>query len=170
MQYQVPVRAARSRRSGGQALVESAFTFLPLLALIMGITDFGMMIFRWSTLQNAVREGCRYAVTFQVDASGHQDTSIKNNVAYYTLGFAKTTDTPATIIVKYFNPTTFAQIVTNGNKPGNIVQVSVQGVAFSWLAPLTGGFGLRTTTPLSINVYASDILGGFPTGVNNVLQ
>ncbi len=170
MQYQAPVREARRRKSGGQALVESAFTFLPLLAVILGISDFGMMIFRWSTLQNAVREGCRYAVTFQVDASGHQDTSIKNQVAYHALGFVKTNDSPATIIVKYFNPTTFAQIVTNGNQPGNIVQVSVQGVSFSWLAPLTGQYGLRSTTPLSLNVYASDILGGYPVGTNSVLE
>jgi len=170
MWHQIPVSETRRRKSSGQALIESSFTFLPLLAVILGITDFGMMIFRWSTLQNAVREGSRYAVTFQVDSSGHQDTSIENKVAYYAMGFVKATDSPATIIVKYFNPSTFAQITTNGNQPGNIVQVSVQGVSFSWLAPLTGGYGLRSTTPLSLNVYSSDILGGYPAGTASVAE
>jgi Flp pilus assembly protein TadG len=170
MQFQAPTSAARRRKSGGQAIVESSFTFLPLLAMIFGITDFGMMIFRWSTLQNAVREGCRYAVTFQVDSSGHQDTSIKDQVTTYALGFANTSDSPATIFVKYYNPSTFAQITTSGNQPGNIVQVSVQGVSFNWFAPLTGQYGLRTTTPLTLNVYSSDILGGYPVGVTSVTE
>ena len=112
MQNRIPLSAVRRRKSGGQSIVESAFTFLPLFALIFGITDFGLMIFRWTTLQNAVREGTRYAVTFQVDGSGHQDTSIQNQVQAYAMGFVKASDSPQTIFVKYYNPNTLALIAS----------------------------------------------------------
>jgi len=55
----------RRRRSGGNAILEATFTLLPTYAIIFAFVDFGMMILRWSTLQDAVREGTRYAVTFQ---------------------------------------------------------------------------------------------------------
>jgi hypothetical protein len=35
------------------------------------------MLFRWSTLQNAERDGCRYAVTFQTSGSLGQNASSK---------------------------------------------------------------------------------------------
>ena len=168
MQNRIPLSAARRRKSGGQSIVESAFTFLPLFALIFGITDFGLMIFRWTTLQNAVREGTRYAVTFQVDSSGHQDTSIENQVQAYAMGFVRTADNPQTIFVQYYNPNTLALIASGGNQPGNLVTVSVQNKAFSWIAPISGTYKNRSNTPLSLNVYASDILGGFPVGVSSV--
>ena len=57
--------SARNRRRSGNALLESAFTILPTFALIFAFVDFGLLLFRWATLQNAVREGCRYAITFQ---------------------------------------------------------------------------------------------------------
>src|ERR1035438_4658410 len=121
MHNRIPVSAGRRRKSGGQTIVESAFTFLPLFALIFAITDFGIMIFRWTTLQNAVREGTRYSVTFQVDGSGHQDTSIEDQVEAFGMGFVHQNDNPQTIFVKSYNPVTLAQVVTSGNVPGNLV-------------------------------------------------
>jgi len=48
-----------SRRRSGNALFESVFTILPTFALIFAFVDFGLLLFRWATLQNGVREGCR---------------------------------------------------------------------------------------------------------------
>jgi len=53
------------------------------------------------------------------------------------------------------------------------VEVSVQNVSWAWLAPLSGSFGagipfFRNTNPITLNVYSSDILGGYPAGVNSV--
>jgi len=170
MHNRIPISAARCRKSGGQKIIEFSLPFIPLFGLIFAITDFGFMIFRWTTLQNAVREGTRYAVTFQLDASGHQDTSIEDQVTAYGMGFVHTSDNPQTIFVKYYNPTTLAQIPTGtgGNVPGNLVTVSVQNKAFTWMAPLSATYGLRTTTPLTLNVYSSDILGGYPVGTTSV--
>src|SRR5580658_6537410 len=97
MQSRTPVSTARRRKSSGQAIVETAFTFLPMLALIFGITDFGFMIFRWTTLQNAVREGVRYAVTFQTSGALGQDASIQAIVQTYAMGIVKSADNPQTI-------------------------------------------------------------------------
>src|ERR1700722_17462238 len=95
----------RRRRSGGNAIVEAVFTLLPTFAIILAFVDYGLMIFRWSTLQNAVREGTRYAVTFQTMAGDGQDVSIETTVQTNALGFVKVTDNPQTIYVKYYNPT-----------------------------------------------------------------
>ena len=105
-----------------------------------------------------------------MDSSGHQDTSIENQVTAYAMGFVDTTDNPQTIFVKYYNPNTLAQVLSGGNVPGNLVTVSVQNKAFSWMAPLSGTYGLRATTPLTLNVFSSDILGGYPVGTTSVAE
>jgi Flp pilus assembly protein TadG len=81
-----PISARRKRNCGGNVMLESVFTFIPTLALILFFADLGMMLFRWSTLQNAVREGCRYAVTFQTQGASGQDASVESVVQKYSLG------------------------------------------------------------------------------------
>jgi Flp pilus assembly protein TadG len=157
-------------------MVEGVFTILPTFALIFAFVDFGLLLFRWATLQNAVREGCRYAITFQTQQGKGQDASIEAVVQQYAVGFVKTTDAPQDIFVKYYSPTNLnTPIASGGNAPGNIVEVSVQGVQWSWLAPLSGSYGgavpfFRSSTPITLNIYSSDILGGYPAGVNSVQE
>jgi Flp pilus assembly protein TadG len=164
----------RDNRRSGQALVEMVFTMLPTFALIFAFVDFGLLLFRWSTLQNAVREGCRYAITFQT-TTGHQDTSIEAVVQQYAFNMVATTDNPQHIFVNYYAPTalnTPIAFANGGNVPGNIVEVSVQNISWAWLAPLSGTVvgGLRSTTPIGLNVYSSDILGGYPAGMSSVAR
>ena len=159
-------------------MLEVVFTILPTFALIFGLTDVGFMIFRWSTLQNAVREGVRYAITFQTEPDPNggslgQDASVKQVVEHYSLGMVSATDDPAHIFVNYYSPSDPNTPITNGgNSPGNVVEVSVQNISFSWLAPISGvivGDSIFwATEPLTISVYAADILGGLPVGVNEV--
>src|ERR1700674_4868540 len=133
------ISEARRRRSGGNVILESVFTLLPTFALIFVFLDCGMMIYRWTTLQNAVREGSRYAVTFQTSGSLGQDASIEQVVQQYAMGLVKTTDTPNRMKVNYYLPTDLnTPITSGGNVPGNIVEVSVQAIPFSWMMPLSG--------------------------------
>src|SRR2546430_5265888 len=44
---------------------EFALMIMPTLAILGGFFDVGMALFTWNTFQNAVREGTRYAVTYQ---------------------------------------------------------------------------------------------------------
>src|ERR1700683_2991235 len=92
----------RNRRRTGNALLEGVFTILPTFALIFAFIDFGLLLFRWATLQNAVREGCRYAITFQLANGQGQDASIEAIVQQYSMGFVKASDSPQDILVKYY--------------------------------------------------------------------
>lgn len=158
-------------------MIECVFTLLPTFAIIFAFIDFGLMLFRWTTLQNAVREGCRYGITFQRQTvSGTtlgQNASIENIVEQYSMGLVHANDTnPVHIFVNYYDPTT---LVASTNVPGNIVEVSVQNVSYSWLAPLSGSFGwgipfYRSSTPLTLAVYSTDLLGGYPVGISSVPQ
>ncbi len=164
----------RRRKQSGNQLVELALVILPTFALLTMFFDLAFALFSWSTLQNAVREGCRYAITFQTSGSLGQDASIEAQVANFSMGLVSSTS--SLIQVNYFTqaaPTT-AIAAPNGNVPGNIVQVSVQGYPLTWLVPLTGlccGTGsYRSTSPASISVYSEDVLGGYPAGVSSVTR
>jgi len=153
-------------------MVESALTLVPLFALIFGFADLSLMLFRWSTIQNAVREGCRYAITFQTSGGLGQDASIQQVVQRYALGVVKVSDSPQHIFVTYYSPANLTTPITSGgNVPGNVVEVSVQNVSWAWLAPLSGTLSasaLYTHSPFTLSVYSSDILGGYPAGVSSV--
>jgi Flp pilus assembly protein TadG len=166
----------RNRRRSGNSMLEAVFTILPTFALIFAFVDFGLLLFRWATLQNAVREGCRYAITFQTQSGLGQNASIEGVVQQYAMGIVSTTDNPQDIFVNYYSPSNLTTpLGAGGNAPGNIVEVSVQGVSWSWIAPLSGSYGggvpfFRSTTPITLNVYSSDILGGYPAGESSVLE
>ena len=158
-------------------MVETIFTLLPMLALVCAFFDFGMLFFRWATLQNAVREGCRYAITFQTSGGSGQDASIEAVVQNYAMGVVRTTDNPQTIYVNYYSPSslgTAIPVANGGNIPGNLVEVSVQGVPWNRLAPISGSFSngnfFRATNAVNLQVYSSDILGSYPAGVNSVTR
>lgn len=158
--------------------MESAFTLIPTFALIFAFIDFGLMLYRWSSLQNAVREGVRYAITFRTQTSPAlgQTDSIKAIVEKNSMRLVRSTDSPQHIFVKFYTKTSpDVAITTGGNVPGNIVEVSVQNVSFSWVAPLSGSYGgniafYRNRTPFNLKVFAFDILGGYPVGVNSVAE
>jgi Flp pilus assembly protein TadG len=146
-----------------------------MFALIFAFVDFGLLLFRWSTLQNAVREGCRYAITFQTSGTNGQDASVGAIVQQYAMGIVTTGDSPQHIFVNYFAPTNLNSaipVANGGNVPGNVVEVSVQNVSWAWLAPISGSFAsgnlFRSLTPITLHIYSSDILGGYPAGVNSV--
>jgi Flp pilus assembly protein TadG len=173
------VSAHRRRKSAGNALVEWMFVLLPTFALITAFFDVSFALFSWSTIQNAVREGCRYAITFQTNGGQGQDNSIKTIVQQNSMGLA--TVAGGLINVNYFgtDPKTNAFSLTNaiplgdgGNIPGNIVEVSIQGYPLNWMIPLSGTIAnpIRSTSPAVINVYSADVLGGFPAGVASVAR
>jgi Flp pilus assembly protein TadG len=164
------VQNERNRRRSGNAMLESVFTVLPTFALILAFVDFGLVLFRWSTLQNAVREGCRYAITYQTGAQG-QDAAIEAVVQQFSMGLVTSTDSPQHIFVNYYAPTNLTTPIpfgSGGNVPGNVVEVSVQNVSWPWLAPLSGTFVGNTRTPITLNVYSSDIMNGYPAGTVSV--
>ena len=148
------------RRRRGNAFVEMAFMLIPLMALMFGIIDFGFAIFMKSTFQHAVREGSRYAVTYQMVAGEGHDGSIKSVVKSSAMGFLSSTAAEQKIKIRYYNPDTL--IETAENAPGNLVEISVEDYQWGWLAPL-----LRTSTPLSMTARSSDRMEGLPGGMTS---
>jgi hypothetical protein len=166
------VSERRRRTSGGQVIFEYIFTFIPSFALILAFLNFGLTLFRWTTIQNAVREGSRYAVTFQTQAGMGQDASIEARVEMFAMGFVKASDSPQHIFVKYYNPNTSltTPVAANGNVPGNLVEVSVQNLPLDWSTPWVAPLMMGSAPQFQINLFSSDILGGYPYGVTSVAE
>lgn len=188
MRARARVSERRKITSSGSQWVELAFVLLPFFAILTAFFDIAFVLFSWATIQSAVREGCRYAITFQTapptgaswTCTGHQDNCIENDVAANSMGLV--TVAGGLINVNYYTqsaPTT-AIASPNGNVPGNIVQVSILAYPLSWIVPLsgTGGGGMkntssspfRSTSPANVNVYSYDVLGAYPVGVNSVTR
>ncbi len=142
--------------------MEVSLIFLPLCAMLFGLFDFSLGIFMRATMQNAVREGVRYAVTYQTLPSMCQDASIKQIVKNSAAGFLSNSAHDSKIKVRYYAPTNLTTEVTGAgsNAPGNVVEIGVEGYSWSWIAPL-----MRSATPFNINVYAADRMEGLPGGV-----
>lgn len=157
------VRTERRRRQGGNQLVEVSLIFLPLFAILVGMIDFSLALFLRATMQNAVREGVRYAVTYRTEPGMCQDASIKSIVKSSAVGFLSSTADQAKIRVRFYSPSDLTTEITGvgSNSPGNVVEVGVEGYQWSWMAPLW-----RTASPFNINVYAADRMEGLAGGVS----
>ena len=60
----------KKANDSGQTLVETAISLSVFLLLVMGTMDFGYLFCTKTTLQNAVRQGGRYAITGQCILAG----------------------------------------------------------------------------------------------------
>lgn len=132
---------------------------LPILVLVVGSTDFLLGLFVKNTLQNAVREGCRYAVTSRTVPGFGQTNSIQQMVRAQALGFIAN---DSQVTVRFFDKDGFGQLTGSGaNAGGNIVQVSIADYRWNWIVPRFLGAG----PALVINVSSSDVLEPSPNGV-----
>ncbi|HUY99644.1 MAG TPA: TadE/TadG family type IV pilus assembly protein [Thermomicrobiaceae bacterium] len=66
-------RSRRRRGFAAQAVVEFAIGSIVFFGVILGTIDYGRVIFMYSELQNAVREGARYAEVQPTDTTGIQN-------------------------------------------------------------------------------------------------
>jgi hypothetical protein len=153
-------RHGHARR--GSVLVESSFTLLPLLALLFGVIDIAFAIFVKNTMQFAVRQGVRYAVTSQTLSGMGQDLSIKTVVNTYSMGLldglSPNHDGMARIAINYYDPVSLGQLNgTGSNVGGNIVVVSCSGLSWAWMVPL-----LRNSAPMQFSVSSADIMEATP--------
>ena len=157
-----PQRACSARSRRGSVLVESSFALLPLLALIFGVIDIAFAIFVKNTMQYAVRQGVRYAVTSQTMPGMGQDNSIKTVVKTYSMGLldglAPNHDGMAAIAVAYYDPVGLGAVAGPGsNVGGNIVVVSCTGLSWAWMVPL-----LRSKAAMQFSVSSADIMEATP--------
>jgi hypothetical protein len=176
----------RTRNQRGNALVEGAVVIVPFLAMFFGLMDFSMAVFLKNTMQFAVRQGVRYAITSQVQDNGNwekynsdndyegnngnhgHDGSVKNVVIRNAFGYfhyltPSGTGRPCSgrscIQIDYFDPVSLALVTGVGSNAGNnIVQVTAHDLSWTWMIPL-----LRSATPLKFTVSSADVMEASPT-------
>ena len=87
-----------TRQDSGQSMVETAICAFGFILLLFGALDFGYLYYAKVTLQNAVRQGARYAVTgncssgacFNSGNNNNRLDTIINTVTYYSFNLAPT--------------------------------------------------------------------------------
>jgi Flp pilus assembly protein TadG len=179
MTSSTPVARHRIQRSSGNLMVEAMLVLLPTMALLSGFFDVTFAVFNWSVIQNAVREGVRYAITFQTVSGKGQDASIAATVVTNAMGLIPSTVAVDSTNVGQLSVTTNYYTEANpntviaapaGNSPGNIVEVSVVYYQLNWMVPIAGTIAnpFRNQAPATINVYSRDVMGGLPAGVTTV--
>lgn len=161
----------RTRKQSGNMLVELALVFTPFMALALTTIELCLPIFKKSTFEDAVREGCRFGVTYQTTYNGNsyntQTAAIQAVVQANAMGFLSDA---SLIHVDYYNSITFtnADNATTPNADGNILKVSVSGYQHNWIAPVQWFWGAVTfglpSTPLNITATSSDRLESLPPG------
>ncbi len=167
-------------------LVEGAAVIVPFLAMFFGLMEFSMAVFLKNTMQYAVRQGVRYAITSQTQVSGSSwekyssdndyegdngthghDASVKNVVVKNAFGYFHYLSPAGTgrpcsgrgcIQIDYFDPVTLAAVTGVGSTAGgNVVQVTAHDLSWAWMVPL-----LRSATPMKFTVSSADVMEASP--------
>jgi Flp pilus assembly protein TadG len=151
-----------STAESGSALVEFSIALLPLVALLLFTVDVAWAIFARATLQHAVREGVRFAVTGQtLPGSACLGASVQQVVARNSFGFVPAARASSEVTVSYYSATDLSS-VTGAGAPagGNVVQVTISGVSIRSFGPIW-----RNVSPIPLSASASDVMESPPNGV-----
>ena len=147
------------KRERGAELVEFSLVMIPLFGILFLVIDLSWMLFARATLQYAVREGVRYAVTGQTLSGMGQDASIRTVVQQNSMGILAGSTGASKIAITYLDPNAnFA--ATSSNAGGNVVQVSVTGLNVFPMAPL-----FHSGNPLNMTAVSSDVVESSPGGI-----
>lgn len=171
------------RGQNGNAIMEFAIVIFPFFALIFGIMSITYMIFIKGVIQNATREGVRWAITFNrgtydgINCATSQAPCITQVVEDNAFGFLSGTNSAGVpysncIQINYYAPFNLSTPITVAalpitstdpnypnviymNQTGNVVTVAVSGYTTPWLAPFPGYLNQQV---FSLYASASDVL------------
>ena len=139
------------KKNGGQTLVEFAFVAFVFFGFLFAVMDFAIMFYVNLTMQHAVREGTRYAITGQAATSSptpaERLTAMTNKIKVSSNGlYDKNLNTPKDPVLSIINPgnisfgnyTGSPKTGTTGN-PNDIIVVRL---TYQWrlLTPLLRPF------------------------------
>jgi Flp pilus assembly protein TadG len=115
---------------------------LPLLSMVFGVFEFGRLLMAWNLLNNAAREGCRYAIVNNTSAT------ISTDVAAQVSGRMAGQDAMAfsTFAVTVSGTHNGTATAVNNLAPGDLLTVTVSGnYRFMNIVPFIN-FGSMTIT------------------------
>lgn len=122
---------SRTSRRRGATAVEMAMVLLPLLMMLFGIFEYGRLLMDWNLLDNAAREGCRYALANNQDSNITTDvqTIVMNYMAGRNTSFSGSTLTVTVSGTHTSNgqSTSYTGSGVNNLAPGDMITVTVTG-------------------------------------------
>jgi len=164
-------RWPRAFRSRGAEPLEFTLVLLPMLAMVTVLLDTSWAVYAKATLQRAVRIGVRTGITLtasQLATGACLTDTVKSAVQANSMGLLHGSSGLALIKVHYFQPpainsTSAAADVSpnsDGDQPGNIMQVSVQGFSLVPLVPRIFNWNAAADkNPLVIQgVFSADLI------------
>ncbi|GIU79982.1 MAG: hypothetical protein KatS3mg005_3220 [Bryobacteraceae bacterium] len=149
-----------SDRRRGATIVEMSFVVIALFGLLFLLIDLSWVVFAKASIQHAVREGCRFAVTSQTLTGMGHIASIREVVRRNSMGFIGEPQLN-NIQVRFYNPETLQPVSGPGsNAGGNLVIVAVENFEVRPLVPL-----VRSADPIRFSVRAADRMEASPMGI-----
>jgi Flp pilus assembly protein TadG len=124
------IRKMGGIRRSGAAAVETALVMIPLLMFIFGVFEFGRLIMVWNVLNNAAREGCRWALVNNTDPTLSTDvtTQVTNRMAgLNTSAFSSFTVTVSGTHTVNGVTTSYSGNAVNNLVAGDLITVTVTG-------------------------------------------
>jgi Flp pilus assembly protein TadG len=116
------IREPRSRQRSGAAAVETALVMIPMLMLLFGVFEYGRLLMVWNMLNNAAREGCRYAL------ANNTSTTISTDVqTIVTTRMGGLTSSFTSFTVSVTGTHAGASTPVNNLYPGDPITVTVSG-------------------------------------------
>ena len=71
----MPIDPSNRQRRTGATAVETALVLVPCFMFVFGVFEYGRMLMAWNVLNNAAREGCRYALVNNTSTTIAADTT-----------------------------------------------------------------------------------------------
>jgi Flp pilus assembly protein TadG len=113
------------RRRSGAAAIETAFVLIPTLLFLMGVLEYGRLLMDWNVINNAAREGCRFALANNTDAT--LATDVQNTVTT-RMGSEINSFTSFSVTVSGVHQgTTYTGNNVNNLVAGDLITVTVTG-------------------------------------------
>ena len=154
----------RKQKQRGSEMVEFTLVMLPMLMFLFLTLNVAWAVYSRATLQYAVAQGVRFAVTSQTIGGLGQKDSIKTVVqqnAFGRLGADSSAPAFANIQVHFYRPDgTDVSNTAGGNGAYNgqlpLVQVSVEGLSQATFMPTINMPGLGTLSGIAMSARAWD--------------
>jgi Flp pilus assembly protein TadG len=137
---------SRGRLRRGSTIVETAVVLLLTMTLILGVFEYCRLIMDWSLLDNAAREGCRFALANNTDTniSSEVQSTVTNFMAGENANFTNFTVS----VSGTHNGTTTA---VNSLAAGDWITVTVSGkYKFMNIVPLVTMPSLTVTSTVTM--------------------
>jgi Flp pilus assembly protein TadG len=116
------IRKLRAGRRRGSAAVETALVMISLTSLVFGVFEFSRLLMDWNLVNNAARQGCRYAIVNNTSTtiSTQVQTIVTTYMAGQTTSFSNFT---VTVSGTHLGVST----AVNSLVAGDMLSVSVSG-------------------------------------------